>query len=393
MRKYDKNIHNKLNDKLKTRAEKFAENNLIPKDPRQLLRVSGVRVRMHHDINQHAAIEAKEGLIPWNGNSDNLIDRFDGRALLDFYREPVNRSNRELAEEEEELNEKLRFESYRDLIRLLKRKIPESQALAETENREILLHANEEYERNLTSADKNKNGEKNKPRSDGAFAAVGFSYDGRKRDIPAQGAEIAGGWDSAGNDSSDDGSDDSDSEADEVSDSSDSEAARGVELDEIAALFDVSSFRRQLRRARREKQLEQRAGAGFMSQKPPNPAGSRRSRRNKLRNLRSQGVSVQDAYIAFAKPNPKSQAPLANPPTPSYRRRSSPTYEKFGPRNRSSSPRRSQEESTLPARREYISSFNSTADAPDSGDDERRERRGRREDEGRRGGGGRAVEG
>ena len=27
-------------------------------------------------------------MIPWNGQQDNLIDRFDGRALLDFYREP-----------------------------------------------------------------------------------------------------------------------------------------------------------------------------------------------------------------------------------------------------------------------------------------------------------------
>ena len=25
-------------------------------------------------------------MLPWNGKDDNLIDRFDGRALLDFYR-------------------------------------------------------------------------------------------------------------------------------------------------------------------------------------------------------------------------------------------------------------------------------------------------------------------
>lgn len=26
-------------------------------------------------------------MLPWNGKEDNLIDRFDGRALLDFYRQ------------------------------------------------------------------------------------------------------------------------------------------------------------------------------------------------------------------------------------------------------------------------------------------------------------------
>ena len=27
-------------------------------------------------------------MIPWNGDDDNIIDRFDGRAVLDFYIEP-----------------------------------------------------------------------------------------------------------------------------------------------------------------------------------------------------------------------------------------------------------------------------------------------------------------
>lgn len=48
-----------------------------------------------------------------------LIDRFDGRALLDFIREPGSRHFRaqQRSEEEEELEEFVNFERYRDLIK------------------------------------------------------------------------------------------------------------------------------------------------------------------------------------------------------------------------------------------------------------------------------------
>jgi arginine/serine-rich splicing factor 16 len=48
-----------------------------------------------------------------------LIDRFDGRALLDFIREADSRRIRvpEKTEEEEELEEFVNFERYRELIK------------------------------------------------------------------------------------------------------------------------------------------------------------------------------------------------------------------------------------------------------------------------------------
>lgn len=52
-----------------------------------------------------------EGMIPMNGQHDNLIDRFDGRALLDFYREPVTRHNVHKTEDELELEEASRLHS------------------------------------------------------------------------------------------------------------------------------------------------------------------------------------------------------------------------------------------------------------------------------------------
>jgi len=57
-------------------------------EPAQLLRVDGRACKKFRSTEQYAALEALDGFIAWNGRADNMIDRFDGRALLDIYREP-----------------------------------------------------------------------------------------------------------------------------------------------------------------------------------------------------------------------------------------------------------------------------------------------------------------
>lgn len=131
-------------------------------DPTQTLLVDGRSSRLQRDILQHNALERGDGLIPWNGAQvgtssthcnacpactaaaweaqlalwelrccahlqsaplvaskqantfypspstaqDNLIDRFDGRALLDFYRDPPpHLKNREKSSQEERLED------------------------------------------------------------------------------------------------------------------------------------------------------------------------------------------------------------------------------------------------------------------------------------------------
>lgn len=74
--------------------------------PVNLLRIDGrsSSVKVHEELYQ--AVESMEGMIPMNGQHDNLIDRFDGRALLDFYREPVaSQLNKRKREDELELEE------------------------------------------------------------------------------------------------------------------------------------------------------------------------------------------------------------------------------------------------------------------------------------------------
>ncbi|KAK1279369.1 hypothetical protein QJS04_geneDACA020718 [Acorus gramineus] len=81
-------------------------------DPQQSLQVIGVRSRTYRDDGLYQATQDQQGLIPWNGKQNILIDRFDGRALLDFIRDSESRPFRvqEKTEEEEELEEFVNFE-------------------------------------------------------------------------------------------------------------------------------------------------------------------------------------------------------------------------------------------------------------------------------------------
>ena len=88
-------------------------------DPQQSIQAIGSRCRIYRDDALYQATEDQQGMIPWNGKQDILIDRFDGRALLDFIRDPSSRHRRapERTEEEEELEEFVNFQRYRDLIK------------------------------------------------------------------------------------------------------------------------------------------------------------------------------------------------------------------------------------------------------------------------------------
>ncbi|KAF7828730.1 CLK4-associating serine/arginine rich protein [Senna tora] len=106
-------------------------------DPQQSIQAIGIRCRTYRDDGLYQAIQDQQGLIPWNGKQDILIDRFDGRALLDFIRETGSRRVQEKSEEEEELEEFVNFERYRDLIKHRHRGFTDEEAL---------LHVNQEME-------------------------------------------------------------------------------------------------------------------------------------------------------------------------------------------------------------------------------------------------------
>ncbi|KAK3015777.1 hypothetical protein RJ639_005432 [Escallonia herrerae] len=117
-------------------------------DPQQSIQVAGSRSRMYRDDGLYQASEDQQGLydtslkiryIPWNGKQDILIDRFDGRALLDIIRDADSRRFRvpEKTEEEEELEEFVNFERYRDLIKHRRRGFTDEEGMQ---------HVNQEME-------------------------------------------------------------------------------------------------------------------------------------------------------------------------------------------------------------------------------------------------------
>ncbi|GAY52393.1 hypothetical protein CUMW_141400, partial [Citrus unshiu] len=107
-------------------------------DPQQSIQVIGSRSRVYRDDGLYQATEDQQGLIPWNGKQDVLIDRFDGRALLDFIREPTKHLHaQKKSEEEEELEEFVNFERYRDLIKHRRRGFTDEEGLQ---------HVNQELE-------------------------------------------------------------------------------------------------------------------------------------------------------------------------------------------------------------------------------------------------------
>ncbi|KAK6258518.1 hypothetical protein SCA6_012992 [Theobroma cacao] len=144
-------------------------------DPQQSIQVIGSRCRIHRDDALYHASEDQQGLIPWNGKQDVLIDRFDGRALLDFIREPGTRHfrNQEKSEEEKEVEEFVNFERYRDLIKHRRRGFMDEEGLQ---------HVNQEMEAKVTAPFQSDRSQPAQPANKGSYSQVGFSYDGNGKE-------------------------------------------------------------------------------------------------------------------------------------------------------------------------------------------------------------------
>ncbi|XP_076949904.1 uncharacterized protein LOC143622726 [Bidens hawaiensis] len=175
-RRSEKKVHDMM-DAARKRAQRRAV--YLAKrrgDPQQSIQVSGSRCRVYHDDGLYQATEDQQGLIPWNGKQDVMIDRFDGRALLDFIRDSDSRRFRvvEKTEEEEELEEFVSFERYRDLIKHRRRGFNDEEGLH---------HVNQEMEAKtaaLLGLDRSQTAQA--PANKGSYSQVGFSYDGDVKD-------------------------------------------------------------------------------------------------------------------------------------------------------------------------------------------------------------------
>ncbi|XP_056169808.1 uncharacterized protein LOC115663385 isoform X2 [Syzygium oleosum] len=168
-RRSEKKVHDMM-DAARKRAQRRAV--FLAKrrgDPQQSIQAVGSRCRMYRDDGLYQATQDQQGLIPWNGKEDILIDRFDGRALLDFIRESKHSRVKEKSEEEEELEEFVNFERYRDLIKHRRRGFTDGEGLH---------HVNQEMEAKTTALlAPDRTQQPQPPASKGSYSQVGFSYD------------------------------------------------------------------------------------------------------------------------------------------------------------------------------------------------------------------------
>ncbi|KAL3223515.1 hypothetical protein MRX96_049760 [Rhipicephalus microplus] len=116
-RKQERKIRGMLVD-LKKRAERRKEfYERIKQDPAQFLQLHGRRCKIHIDLAIAQAADSPATMMPWQGNRDVMIDRFDVRAHLDSIPEfKASGGGPELTEEQKEEERQINYERYRTLV-------------------------------------------------------------------------------------------------------------------------------------------------------------------------------------------------------------------------------------------------------------------------------------
>ncbi|KAF9951202.1 hypothetical protein BGZ72_007240 [Mortierella alpina] len=102
----------------------------------QLLRVSGSSIRLVTNPEAYAHTEDPKSLMPWASDPAIKIDRFDGRALLDYLPSTTPamiESGLQMERDEDGIGNELRFERWHDLADKYRLRVSEEQCLAENE--------------------------------------------------------------------------------------------------------------------------------------------------------------------------------------------------------------------------------------------------------------------
>ncbi|EDO42465.1 predicted protein [Nematostella vectensis] len=313
----------------KKRAERRrAFYNKMKQDSTQLIRIYGHSCKIHIDAQVAAAAESKSVMMPWQGNSDNMIDRFDGRAHLDFIREHSHDEQAGPLMETDPEEQRLNYERYRSLIMIDHSGATEEAYLQQLANEEMFP----KKENEMAKARKEKSLAK---------AKIGYTYD--------SGATLTAG-DNA-NDEDEDGDDESDSDSDisdldvtvDVDEIGKEEAE---ELDTCAIKYGMGpvQFCRKLKADKLEAEEQRRLKA--IEDEKAASGGSRARRRARDR------IIAQEKRMTHTSP-------------PSYARRASPTYEdhrRSSSRSPSSSSSRSRTPEDAPAQVEFITEFSAPTD-------------------------------
>ncbi|KAJ4935877.1 hypothetical protein JOQ06_017404 [Pogonophryne albipinna] len=325
-RKHERKLRGMMVD-YKRRGERRREYyEKIKKDPAQFLQVHGRAYKIHLDPAVATAAESPINMMPWQGDANNMIDRFDVRAHLDYiptYTPPLlSTSNPEQDMEERKCN----YERYRGLVQNDFANISEEQCLYQIYLDELyggLQKPNEDEKKKL--AEKK--------------ATIGYTYEDSTVMEP-----------DPQSDKEEDDSENSESEEDEGIPDIDVE----VDVDELneEQVLDVNKmatpygmaegdFVRMLRKDKEEVEAIKHAKALEAEKAMYSGRRSRRQRRE-FREKRLKGRQISP---------------------PSYARRDSPTYDPYKrPEMESSSESRSRSRSPGPEKITFITSYGGSDD-------------------------------
>jgi arginine/serine-rich splicing factor 16 len=313
-------------------ASKFA-------DPLQSLRITNTGIEVLSDSKMYHFFESGGNMMPYQGNSDLMIDKYDGRALLASL-EPSSSGKRILSEEEADLESQLNYERYRSIIEAKKRGIDEMTLLRQIkeemiDSKSAPTHKELERTKNhpLNQKEKSKAGK-------GIYGAVKFNYENPEESIPYEES-----------DDEEDSVDAASVAASQISYIEETPEDQERMVNDMAQEYDIDDYCRLVRAENRDlafekKRLEEEAQRG----------GKKLSRRERRR--------LRDKDRRRFRKSPNGRSGVSG-----YSRRSSLTdnyRNKELRRSRSNSPRRKKTKRTV-GTKEYITEF--TLDNDDSESD------------------------
>eukprot|EP00095_Tigriopus_kingsejongensis_P002909 maker-scaffold336_size202805-snap-gene-1.44 protein:Tk02909 transcript:maker-scaffold336_size202805-snap-gene-1.44-mRNA-1 annotation:"splicing arginine serine-rich 16" len=202
-RKQEKKLRGMMVDH-KKRAERRREYyEKIKLDPTQFLQVHGRRSKIHLDIHVALAGDDPKTMMPWQGDKEIMIDRFDVRAHLDYIPDVKANASDDFDQESEKRLREINYERYRILVQNDFVKVGETRFLKTIELEEQF--GGKTYQAQKAKDDKKKSKE--------SKAAIAFTYEDSTTVEPKAPAESGKrDQDDAPNDP--DGGDDSDSDID-----------------------------------------------------------------------------------------------------------------------------------------------------------------------------------
>lgn len=327
-RKHERKLRGMMVD-YKKRAERRREYyEKIKKDPAQFLQVHGRACKVHLDSAVALAAESPVNMMPWQGDTNNMIDRFDVRAHLDHIPDYTPPLLTTISPEQESDERKCNYERYRGLVQNDFAGISEEQCLYQ-------IYIDELYGglQRPSEEEKKKLAEKK--------ASIGYTYEDSTVAEVEKAAEKPEEEDSPAEEESNSDEDEVIPDIDVEVDVDELNQEQVADLNKQATTYGMADgdFVRMLRKDKEEAEAIKHAKALEEEKAMYSGRRSRRQRRE-FREKRLRGRKISP---------------------PSYARRDSPTYDPYkrSP-SESSSESRSRSRSPTPGREEkitFITSF------------------------------------